>query len=104
MLELHAEQTTGELLQHDSGYFNIVFLAHPIPSTAWNRRWRPSAGSHSFFSGARSVGHGYVRRLQPLGSLCHLKLHFCAFFETTVAVRLNGREVHEHVLTVLPLD
>src|SRR6476660_7370779 len=73
-------------------------------STAWNRRRRPPAGSHSFCSRARSAHHRYVRRLQPLRSFRHLEFHFGAFFEATVAVRLNGREVHEYILAVLPLN
>src|SRR5579872_2189408 len=64
----------------------------------------PSAGSHSLYSGTRSAGHRYVRRLQPLGSLGHLEFHFCAFFEATVAVRLNGREVDKNIFAVLPLN
>ena len=28
MFQLHAEQSAGELLQDNSGYFNIVFFTH----------------------------------------------------------------------------
>src|SRR4029077_8749565 len=38
VIQLHAEQTTGELLQHHSGYFYIVFLTHPNLSDSLNRR------------------------------------------------------------------
>src|SRR5712692_4812054 len=55
--------------------------------------------------GQRSARHyGYIGRLQPLGTLGHLELHLGALFEAPVTVGLNGREVHEHVLPILPLD
>src|SRR3989442_1157654 len=40
----------------------------------------------------------YVLGLQPLGTLLHLELHLRAFIQRTVAVRLNSRKMHEHVI------
>src|SRR5260370_29939168 len=46
----------------------------------------------------------YVLGLQPLGTLLHLELHLRAFIQRTVAVRLNSRKMHEHVIAGGALD
>lgn len=43
-------------------------------------------------------------RLQPLGPLLHFKLNGLPLVEAFVPFRLDGREVHENVLSGLALD
>src|SRR3974377_1261283 len=45
-----------------------------------------------------------VLGLQSLWTFLHLEFHFATFVQSTVARHLDGGEVHEHVLTVGPLD
>src|SRR5437660_3209015 len=45
-----------------------------------------------------------VGRLQTLGALGYFKFHSGAFIQTSVTLCLNCREMHEDVLSVLPLD
>src|SRR5262249_14393322 len=69
-----------------------------------NRRRRQPAGSHSLLGRPESIHQRYVRRLQPLGPFGHLKFHLRAFVERSITIRLDGREVHEHVLTIFSLN
>ena len=43
-----------------------------------------------------------IFRLQSLRALRHLELYRLPFLKTAEAVRLNGREMHENVLAILP--
>src|SRR5215471_15863362 len=49
-------------------------------------------------------GRGDVRGLQAFGPLSHLELHLGTFIQGTVALRLNCREMYEHILAILTLD
>src|ERR1051326_8797733 len=66
-----------------------------LPGTSY---FRPAPGETGL-SGRRDVGC-----LQTLGPFRHLEFHLGAFIQGTVALRLNGREVYEHIFSVLPLD
>ena len=46
----------------------------------------------------------YVFRLQALWALTYLKLHSLPFIQAAVTLRLNGRVMHENVLTGLALN
>src|SRR6266404_6078614 len=57
-----------------------------------------------FFALLKGSDGTYVLGLQPLGTLLHLELHLRAFIQRTVAVRLNSRKMHEHVIAGGSLD
>jgi hypothetical protein len=42
--------------------------------------------------------------LQALWALLHLELNLRAFIQTTVAVGLDGREMHKHIVAAGTLD
>lgn len=46
----------------------------------------------------------YVFRLQSFGALLDLELHFRAFVQRTIAIRLNRGKVNEHIVAAGPLD
>ena len=69
VLELHAEHTAGEFFQNRASYLDAVLFAHKPPN--WGRRAGPPRTGPRNSSGHRDVG-----RLQTLGPLRHLKLHF----------------------------
>jgi hypothetical protein len=70
VLELHAEHPAGEFFQNRARYLDAVLFAHKPPN--WGRR----AGIHRGAGPRNSSGHRDVGRLQTLGPLRHLKLHF----------------------------
>src|ERR1017187_1207160 len=69
---------------------------------AWDRMREPAAAGRPVRR--NPLGQSDVGRLQPLGALGYLKLHFCALIQRAIPLRLDGGEVYEHVLSVLPLD
>src|SRR5262249_24983500 len=99
MFELDAEQPAGKLFQNGSGNFYAVLFAHRPPSWDMGGADRPERGRS-----ANSLGHRDVGRLQTLGALRHFEFHSSAFIQGSVSLRLNSREVHEDVLSVLTLD
>ena len=52
----------------------------------------------------RNLNPGDVLGLQSLRPLLHLELYLRAFIQGTVAVRLDGRKVYEHVIAATSLD
>jgi hypothetical protein len=46
----------------------------------------------------------HILGLPPFGALYYVELHLLAFLQTAESARLNGREVHKHVLAALTAD
>src|SRR5215831_18866832 len=61
-----------------------------------------NAGDSSAGSGTQSLQNLYVLRLPALGAALDVEANRLAFLQTAEAVRLDRREVHEHVFAVLP--
>ena len=103
VVELDAEQAAGEFFQNRAGYFDIVFFAHKPPG--WIRLGGPA---RSLRSGAGppdcSLAAVTLVACRPLGPLRHFKLHSGAFIQAAITLRLDRREMHEDVFSVLPLD
>src|ERR1035438_2122067 len=101
MVDLDAEFAARELFQNRTGYFDIVFFTHRPPwgirrrgATRFLGRPRP----HLLLAG-RDVGC-----LQPPRTPRYFALPTGAFLQASVTFRLDGREMHEDVFSVLPLD
>src|SRR5579871_3516795 len=108
VLQLHAEQTAGELLQNRACDFDTVFLAHKplkIGTSDISVIRRPAALSQGD-AGPPGCGssRSHIGRLQALRTPRHLKLHLGAFFQAAIPLGLDRREVNEHVFAVLALD
>ena len=69
VIQLHAEQTAGEFLQHDSGNFYIVFLTHPNLSATWNRRGADPPVPHASIDEAFQPAIVTFAACNPLGPL-----------------------------------
>ena len=63
--------------------------------------WR-AGRSESRPARGTTLGRSDVGRLQAFGPFRHLKFHSGAFIQAPVALRLNRREVHEDIFSVLP--
>src|ERR1035438_2053987 len=98
VFQLYAEKSARELLQHRTGYFYAVLFAHKPPKVKWADRRNPTPARGCALSRCD------VGSLQTLGALRHFELHLGAFIQRTVSLRLDRREVHEDVFSVLPLD
>jgi hypothetical protein len=55
-------------------------------------------------SGKAGLNSIHVLGLQALRTLLDLELNLRTFIQATVTVRLNGREMHEHIVAAGPLD
>jgi hypothetical protein len=68
--------------------------------TAWTKAGRAETLGSSFLM----LEAHYVFRLQALGAFADLKLYSLALVQAAVTFRLNGRVMHENILTGLPLN
>jgi len=74
------------------------------PPMLMKRAPHPGALTQPKFGQSGILDPGHVLGLQSLGPLLHLELYLRAFIQGTIAVRLDGRKVYEHVVAATALD